>query len=196
MNPENPTPPAPQPTAPQAVMPPPAAPQSPVQPTKPPTSTKKIILIVSLVVGGFVAFVAIILIAIFTTLYSATAEQANVSKQFIQDIQANNAEAAFAVTAAGFREATPKEEFVGLVDQESKALPKSTPEVVSRSTSSDNGVATAKIVTNIKGANGEASYHATTTLQKTNGTWQIMSIDIKAGLASSADTESDSSSAR
>ncbi|HSX48445.1 MAG TPA: hypothetical protein VLF41_03025 [Candidatus Nanoarchaeia archaeon] len=196
MNPENPTslPPSPTPEPPvspvQQQAPPPGLPPLPGaedQYQQPKKSKKKLVLIILGI--GIVIFVAI-----FFLISGVTDEQAKISDQFIADLQSNNVDDAYSLTATEFQQTTPKDKFKDFVAQENQFLPKNNPSVVSREISSTSGTNTTTIVSNIKGDNGSAGYHATTQLVKENGKWLILSIDIKAGPATSTNTSSSSSS--
>lgn len=190
LTPSNPQPQAPvspvqQPAVPQTGLPP--MPGAATQYQQPKKSKKKLILII-------VGIIIIIFAAIFFFVVGATGEQAKVSNQFIANLQSNNADDAYSLTAAEFQKATPIDKFKDFATQENQFLPKNKPSIVSREISSSSGTSTTTIVSNIKGDNGNTGYHATTLLVKENGKWLILSIDIKEGPATKSDTSSSSSS--
>lgn len=132
-------------------------------------SWKKIALYV---VGGFVAFVALVVVFVNT----ASQEAVKASNQFVDNIQAGNATAAYNQFTAEAKATVPAAQFTDVVTQLGPILnseEKVTAKEISKETGSD---ASAKVTYEISGSDSK-TYEFVVNLAKPGDDWQILNFD-------------------
>lgn len=133
---------------------------------------KKIILIVVL---GFVAF----LVVITLTVNSATSAPVKVSNQFINDIQAGDSAAAYALFSTGALQVIPVDQFDTLVAQLAPIF-NAEEKMTSKSINGETGqAATSEITYEVDGTDGK-TYALIVNLVKENGDWKVLNFESKA----------------
>lgn len=135
-------------------------------------STKKKIIVIA---GSIVAFIVIIIIFANT----ATSAPLKVSDEFIDNIQSNNATAAYDLFSDEAQDVTKTEDFETIVEEKGPIL-SGEPQVQNKeiSSSTDNGT-TAEIVYNIDGSDG-ITYEVTVQLAKINDEWKVQAFNSEA----------------
>ncbi len=134
-------------------------------------STKKKIIVI---VGGVVAF----FVLIFLVASLATSAPLKVSDEFIDDIQANNASAAYDLMSSEAQIATSSQDFTSVVEKISPILTgeaKNTDKSVTAETGSDPK---AEILYEIKGNDG-LTYQISVQLVQKDGRWLVQGFDSK-----------------
>jgi len=129
---------------------------------------KKILVIVGVVIALF--------IVIFVTASMATSAPLKVSDEFITDIQAGKASAAYDLMSSDAQLKTSSQDFTAMVDQMSPILtgvPKNTSKEVSAETGSDPS---AKIVYDVTGSDNY-THVLTVNLVQVDGQWKVLNFE-------------------
>lgn len=125
------------------------------------------------IVAGAIIFIVVI----FVIATMATSGVVKVSNQFVNDIQAKNASAAYALMTSAAQAATPQSDFNDMVDRVAPIIGNSTEKMTSKEASGQTGsAATGKVVYEIKGSDG-VTYVMTVNLQKENGEWRVLNFE-------------------
>ncbi len=124
--------------------------------------------IVTVVVG---LIVVLIIVA-----YTATSGVAKVSNEFLKDVQASNADAAYSLFSREAAAVTDKATLKTVVDKSGPIL-NAPAKMTSREVSGETGQAgTGKVTYEIKGTDG-ITYIVTINLTKENGAWKVISFE-------------------
>lgn len=129
------------------------------------SSKKKIVVYI---ISGIIAF----FVFIFVIASLATSGPLKVSDEFIDNIQTNNASAAYDLMSSEAQIATSSQDFSAVVDKISPILtgePKNTDKEVSAETGSDS---TAEILYEVKGSDGY-TYELSVQLINNDGQWEV-----------------------
>lgn len=145
-----------------------AVPSSGVEPAKK-RNWKKILLFIAV---GIVAFIVVITV----TVNSATKASVKVSNQFINDIQAGDSAAAYALFSTGSQEVVPADQFDTVVAQIAPIL-NTKEKMTSKSITGETGeAATSQVTYEIDGTDGK-TYVITVNLVKEDGDWKVLNFD-------------------
>lgn len=145
-----------------------AVPSSGVKPAKK-RNWKKILLFIAV---GIVAFIVVITV----TVNSATKASVKVSNQFINDIQAGDAAAAYVLFSTGAQEVVPADQFDTVVAQIGPIL-NTKEKMTSKSITGETGeAATSQVTYEIDGTDGK-TYVITVNLVKEDGDWKVLNFD-------------------
>lgn len=132
---------------------------------------KKIILFV--VIG-----IAVFLVVITLTVNSATKAPVAVSNQFIDNVQASNGAAAYALLSTEAQQTVPADQFDALVTDIGPIL-NTSEKMTSKSVSGETGQAATAVVTyEIAGTDG-STYVLTINLTKENDNWKVLNFESK-----------------
>lgn len=130
--------------------------------------------IIGIVIGSFIALIAIIVITVMT----ATNAPVKISDEFIANVQANNSVAAYDLMTAEAKETVTQDNFSADIARVAPILT-GEPTIISREISAETGKAsTATIVYEIQGT--DAKYEMTLNLQENDGKWQVLNFESEA----------------
>lgn len=139
---------------------------------KPKSNFKKIIIIISAIIGVIILSVVGILMFVNT----ATSAPLKISDQFVMDIQGNNAPAAYKLMSTEAQNATSAAEFNAMVDQMGTILtgkPTNTSKEIN--TSTDKGTS-AKVIYEVTG-NDNFTHVLTLNLVLENNEWKVLNFE-------------------
>ncbi len=117
-------------------------------------------------------------IILFFIINAATNPSVKVSNEFLNDIQANRADAAYALMTTDAQGTVTKEDFRAIVAQIGPILNAKESMKSKRVTGETGSAATAKVVYEIKGTDG-VTYSFTNNLIKDNGQWRVLNFESK-----------------
>lgn len=141
-------------------------PASPVEAAKP-AKTKRPLW--QKIVAGVVVFIVAVVIIVNVAASGAV----KVSNQFINDIQAKQANDAYSLFSSEATKIVPKDQFVTLVNQAGPIL-NTNEKMTSKEVSGETGnSAKAKVVYEIKGTDN-VTYEVTVNLTKESGQWKVL----------------------
>lgn len=141
--------------------------------TKAGAKPKRLKLWQKIVIGIVIAIVILVII-----INSATSGVTKVSNEYINDIQASNGSAAYALMTKEAQATTTKSDFEQLVTKIGPIL-NTQEKMTSKEASGQTGqAATGKVTYQIKGTDG-VTYNLTVNLQKEDGQWRVVNFESK-----------------